>query len=239
MTSVRRVQCWSGPRNISTALMYSWGQRPDTTVIDEPFYAHYLSLDDRGHPGVAEVLKSQSTDADEVIRSVIFGPCPTPVLYIKQMAHHLKGVDRSHLRHTDNILLVRNPHKVLRSLSVQLPDCDLSDTGLVESVEVLDAILAEGAVPIVIESQALLRDPATMLAAVCERLDLEFDESMLTWPKGPKPSDGVWAPYWYHNVHRSTGFVSYQPKQESVPDRLLPVLNQALPLFERLVTYSV
>ena len=167
---VKRIQCWSGPRNISTALMYSWRQRADTTVYDEPFYGYYLNLDDRSHPGVADVLASQSTDADVVIRDVILGPCPTPVFYLKQMAHHLRGVDRSHLAKTENLLLVRDPTEMLASLSVQLPNCDLSDTGLVESVELLDAILDTGGSPLVIESQALLRDPPGVLAKVCEHV---------------------------------------------------------------------
>ncbi len=236
---VTRIQCWSGPRNISTALMYSWRQRADTTVYDEPFYAHYLSIDDRNHPGVAEVLASQSTDADEVIRDVILGPCPTPVFYMKQMAHHLKGVDRSHLRHTENILLVRHPREMLASLSIQLPGCDLSDTGLVESVVLLDAVLAEGGTPIVIDSRRLREDPAGVLARVCTRLGLEFDEAMLSWPVGPKPEDGAWAPHWYHNVHESTGFAPYQPSPHPLPARLEPVLEEAIKLYDRLAEYAV
>ena len=236
---MKRIQCWSGPRNISTALMYSWRQRADTTVYDEPFYAHYLSLDDRDHPGAAEVLASQSTDADAVIRDVILGDVATPVFYIKQMAHHLKGVDRSHLGQTENIILVRHPRDMLASLSVQLPHCELSDTGLVESVELLDAILAEGGDPIVIDSQTLLKDPAGVLTSVCERLGLTFDEAMLTWPVGPKPQDGAWAPYWYDKVHTSTGFASPRPSTHPVPDRLGPILNDAIPLFERLNHYAV
>lgn len=219
--------------------MYSWRQRGDTTVYDEPFYAHYLSLDDRDHPGAAEVIASQSTDADDVIRDVILGEVPTPVFYIKQMAHHLKGVDRSHLGQTENIILVRHPTEMLASLSVQLPHCELSDTGLTESVELLDAILAEGGTPIVIESQTLLKDPARVLAAVCERLGLEFDEAMLTWPAGPKPEDGAWAPHWYANVHKSTGFAPHQPSGHPVPARLGPILDEAIPLFERLNQYAV
>jgi hypothetical protein len=219
--------------------MYSWRQRADTTVYDEPFYAHYLSLDDRDHPGVAEVVASQSTDADEVIRDVILGEVPTPVFYIKQMAHHLKGVDRGHLGQTENIILVRHPREMLASLSVQLPHCNLSDTGLAESVELLDAILAEGGIPIVIESQTLLKDPAGVLAAVCARLGLEFDEAMLSWPAGPKPEDGAWAPHWYDTVHKSTGFAPYQPSGHPLPDRLGPILDEAIPLFERLNQYAV
>lgn len=219
--------------------MYSWRQRADTTVYDEPFYAHYLSLDDRDHPGAAEVIASQSTDADEVINEVILGEVPTPVFYIKQMAHHLKDVDRSHLGQTENIILVRHPREMLASLSIQLPHCELSDTGLTESVELLDAILAEGGTPIVIESQTLLKDPAGVLTAVCERLGLEFDEAMLSWPAGPKPEDGAWAPHWYDNVHTSTGFAPHRPSRHPVPARLGPILDEALPLFERLNQYAV
>jgi len=236
---VTRIQCWSGPRNISTALMYSWRQRPDTTVLDEPFYAHYLTVDDRGHPGVADTLASQANDADDVIRDVILGPCPTPVLYVKQMAHHLRGVDRSHLAHTENLLLTRDPQAMLASLSVQLPNCDLSDTGLVECVELLDAVLAQGGRPLVIESQTLLADPAGVLGGVCDHLGIEFDPAVLSWPAGPKPEDGVWARYWYDNVHRSTRFATPESKRRELPANLRPVLAQAMPLYERLSEYAV
>ncbi len=235
---VTRIQCWSGPRNISTALMYSWRQRADTSVYDEPLYAHYLTFDDRGHPGVQDILASQQLDANDVIRDVILGPCPTPVLYIKQMAHHLKGVDRAHLAHTENILLVRHPRDMLASLSVQLPDCELADTGLVESVELLDAILAAGGNPVVIETQALLKDPASVLSSVCDRIGLPFDPAALSWLAGPKPEDGAWAQHWYKNVHQSTGFTRYEPSKRSVPVQTESVLEQALPLYERLAEFA-
>lgn len=233
-----RIQCWSGPRNISTALMYSWRQRPDTTVVDEPFYAHYLTLDDRNHPGVEATLASQSQNAGEVIRNVILGPCPTPVLYLKQMAHHLRGVDRAHLAETTNVLLVRHPRDMLASLAVQLPGCDLDDTGLVEAVELLDAILEHGGKPLVIDSRSLLEDPAAVLGTVCEHAGIDFDPVVLSWPAGPKPEDGVWAKYWYESVHRSTGFAPYRPSPHPFPDHLQPVLDQAIPLYERLLEHA-
>jgi len=236
---VKRIQCWSGPRNISTALMYSFRQRPDTTVVDEPLYAHYLMVSGREHPGREDVLRSQDSDAATVIRDVILGPCPTPVLYIKQMAHHLRGIDRSHLAETENIILTRNPRAMLASVSVHMPHCDLSDTGLIESVELLDAVLAEGGNPVVIDSQDLLRDPAAVLSIVCDRLGIEFDESMLSWPKGPKPEDGAWAEFWYHRVRESTGFGPFEPSNRAMPDSLSDVLAEATPLYQRLSSYAI
>ena len=187
MQPVTRIQCWSGPRNVSTALMYAWRQRPDTTVYDEPFYAHYLNLTARDHPMFDEVVAAQSTDVSEVIDEVILGPVDTPVYFMKQMAHHLHGVPRGWLHRTENILLTRDPRDMLRSLSVQLPDCGLADTGLVEQVELLDAVLNDGGSPVVIDSRLLLEDPAGVLARVCERLGLKFDERCCHGRPDPNP----------------------------------------------------
>lgn len=238
-TSVLRIQCWSGPRNVSTALMYSFRQRPDTTVVDEPLYAHYLSEFDRGHPAAELAMASQSTDVAEVVQNVILGPCPTRVLFIKQMAHHLQGLDSSFLAETENILLTRDPRDMLPSLAVQLPSCGLADTGLVEQVDLIEAIVARGGTPLVVDSQSLLADPPGVLRAVCNGLGLGFDEAMLRWPAGAKPEDGAWAPEWYHNVHKSTGFGQYVAKTEPLPDHLIPVLEQAAPLYDRLQEFVV
>lgn len=237
--TVKRIQCWSGPRNVSTALMYSWRQRADTTVYDEPFYAHYLDQTARDHPMFDDVVAAQSTDPWEVIGEVILGPVDTPVYFLKQMAHHLQGIPEGWLHKTENILLTRDPHDMLRSLSVQLPDCGLADTGLTEQVELLDAVLADGGSPIVIDSRQLLEDPRGVLTRVCERLDLEFDEAMLSWPAGPKPEDGVWAPAWYASVHESTGFAPHRPSGHPMPERLGPILDEAVPLYERLLQHAL
>jgi len=236
-----RIQCWSGPRNISTAFMYAWAQRPDTTVVDEPLYAAYLARFDRGHPMVDAVLTAQSSDPRQVIEEVILGPCETPVLFMKQMAHHLRGLsDTSFLGMTENIFLIRHPDDMLRSLSVQLPDCDLDDTGLPEQVDVLVRVLAAGGHPVVVDSRSVLADPAGVLAAVCARIGLEFTDAMLSWPAGPKPYDGAWAPAWYANVHESTGFGAPRPsRHDPLPRRFEPILADALPLYERLAEYAV
>lgn len=235
-----RIQCWSGPRNISTAFMYAWAQRADTTVVDEPLYAAYLKRFDRGHPLTDEVLASQSHEPDMVIEQVILGPVETPVLFCKQMAHHLRGLDTGFLAATENLVLVRHPADMLRSLSVQLPTCELADTGLPEQVHLLDEIVAAGGRPLVVDSHAVLADPAGVLAATCERLGLAPDPAMLSWPAGPKPYDGVWAPAWYGNVHRSTGFGPPRPPSDTpLPEHLRTVLAEAEPLYRRLLAHSL
>lgn len=237
--TVTRISVWSGPRNVSTALMYSFHQRHDTTVVDEPLYAHYLVRSGVDHPGRAEVLAAQDSDGEAVIRDVVLGPVATQVLFLKNMAHHLGGLDWSFLTELTNVILTRHPAEMLPSLIQQVPHPDLEGTGLPVQVELLDYILDRGEDPLVIDSRLLLEDPAGMLASLCDRVGIPFDEAMLSWEAGPIPEDGVWAPYWYDSVHRSTGFSPYRPKRAEVPDRLRPLLAQALPLYERLVAYSL
>ena len=223
--------------------MYSWAQRPDTTVVDEPLYAAYLARYDRGHPMTAEVLAAQSNDPDEVVRDVVFGECDTPVLFLKQMAHHLRGLDdelvAELLGGTVNILLTRAPADMLASLSVQLPQCTLDDTGLPEQVELLEAALAAGGAPVVVDSAVLLSDPPAVLAELCERVGLAFDEAMLSWEAGPKPYDGAWAPAWYDNVHRTTGFGASRSHDNELSGRVLDVLAEAQPLYDRLAQFMI
>ncbi|HSJ35421.1 MAG TPA: sulfotransferase family protein [Acidimicrobiia bacterium] len=237
--TVTRISLWSGPRNVSTALMYSFRQRIDTTVVDEPLYAHYLERSGVEHPGRDEVLAAQDDDGERVVRDVILGPARTPVLFLKNMAHHLGGLDWAFLAELHNVILTRDPAEMLPSLIKQVPDPDLEGTGLPMQVALLDAILDEGDDPIVLDSRLLLTDPEGVLTRLCHRVGLEFDPVMLSWPAGPVPEDGVWAEHWYHSVHRSTGFAPYNPKSEEVPDHLRPLLAQAIPLYERLFAYAL
>lgn len=237
--SILRINCWSGPRNVSTALMYSFRQRADTTVVDEPLYGHYLRVTGREHPGRDEVLALIDTDGVAVVRDVILGGHDTPVLFCKQMAHHLVELDRSFLGSCRNVLLTRPPRDMLASLAVQLPDAGLSDTGLDTLVAILDWLVQNGERPLVIDAPALRNDPERVLRTVCERLGLAFDPAMLAWPAGPKPEDGVWAPYWYDAVHASTGFEPYTASPHPWPAHLDPVLADAQPLYERLLEHAV
>jgi hypothetical protein len=237
--TVTRISLWSGPRNVSTALMYSFRQRSDTTVVDEPLYAHYLLRSGVDHPGRDDVLAAQDNDGERVVRDVILGPSRTPVIFFKNMAHHLGGLDWAFLAELHNVILTRDPAEMLPSLIKQVPEPDLEGTGLPMQVALLDAVLDEGDDPIVLDSRLLLEDPEGVLTQLCHRVGLEFESAMLSWPTGPVPEDGVWAEHWYHTVHHSTGFAPYLPKDEEVPDRLRPLLAQAIPLYERLLAYAI
>ena len=227
----KRICLWSGPRNISTALMYSFAQRSDTAVIDEPLYAHYLHVTGAVHPGREAVLASMAVDGASVIRDVILGQCVTPVLFMKQMAHHLVDIDRGFLRETVNVLLIRDPRDMLPSLMKVIGVPVLKDTGLKVQADLLSELKAIGQSPPILDARELLRAPADVLSQLCIQLDLQFEESMLSWPRGGHPSDGVWAQHWYENVHRSTGFKPYRPKQEPFPAALKDVLSTCLPYY--------
>ena len=235
----RRINMWSGPRNLSTAMMYAWSQRADTTVVDEPLYAHYLHTSGRRHPGDDEVLTSQNPDGEAVVQDVLLADYDTSVVFFKQMAKHLVGLDRSFLNQGPNILLTRDPHDMLTSLQVHLPDATLEDTGYVDLAEILDDVLASGEQPVVVETVALLADPPGVLEQLCEAVGVAFDPAMLSWPAGPKPEDGVWAKYWYDGVHHSTGWKAHVAKDVDLLDNLKSVYEQARPLYERLLPYRL
>ena len=235
----KRINLWSGPRNVSTAVMYAFRERSDTSVVDEPLYAHYLCRTGVEHPVVQDVIKSQDTDGEAVVRDVLLGPSPTPVRFFKHMAHHLVELDTAFLGAMENILLTRDPEQMLPSLMKQVPNVEIEGTSLPMQVRLLDWILERGGRPVVIESKRLLTDPEGTLRAVCAHLELDWQPEMLSWDEGPKPEDGVWAPHWYHNVHRSTGFDPYREKTDPFPERLRALLEECIPLYERLIEYAI
>ena len=234
-----RINMWSSPRNLSTAMMYAWRQRQDTTVFDEPLYAHYLRVSGREHPGRADVLAAQNPQGHEVVRDVLLGTHDTPVVFFKQMAKHLVELDREFMTQGHNVLLTREPHDMLTSLQRQVPDATLADTGFVELCQILDDLQARGTTPVVVDTKRLLEDPPRVLHTLCKRLDLPWEDAMLTWPAGPKPEDGVWAPHWYDGVHKSTGWKPWAPKNAALTPAVRPVLDQAMPLYERLLPHCI
>jgi len=237
--STHRICLWSGPRNVSTALMYAFAQRNDTRVIDEPLYGHYLQVSGADHPGNDEVIAAMETDGQKVIQEVILGECNRPILFMKQMAHHLVEIDLAFLARTINVLLIRDPFDVLRSLINQIPKPVLHDTGIGIQADLLYRFQELGQDLLVLDSTYLLKDPAGVLSRLCQRIGIPFQESMLSWPVGGQPEDGVWAPYWYHNVHKSTGFQPYRPKTDPFPPRLEGLLAECRPLYETLKSHAI
>jgi len=234
-----RISLWSGPRNVSTALMYSFAQRADTLVVDEPLYGHYLRVSGADHPGKAEVMAAMECDGERVIKEVIFGECAKPVLFFKNMAHHLVELDLEFLHSLTNILLTRNPEEMLPSLAQNIPQPTLRDTGYDVQVRLLGKLLASGQMPPVLEARELLLNPSAILQQLCQQLKLPFDNAMLHWTTGGRPEDGVWAKYWYDGVHRSTAFAEYQPKTAPFPDHLRPLLAECKPYYEQLLKYAI
>ncbi len=237
LSSKRRIAVWSGPRNISTALMRSWENRADTVVCDEPLYAHYLMETGLLHPGREEVLASQERDWRKVAQALT-GEIPAGKWYYyqKQMAHHLlPGIGREWLLKLTNVLLIRDPAEMLISLIKVTPNPTVSDTGFPQLVE-LYAWLREstGVDPVVVDSRDVLCEPERHLRALCQALDVPFDLAMLAWPAGSRPTDGVWAKHWYGAVERSTAFVPYRPKTEPVPVELHQLLESCRSDYERL-----
>lgn len=237
---VRRISVWSGPRNVSTALMYAFRQRSDTRVFDEPLYGPYLATAAPDHPAREAVLAQLESDAARVIREVLLAPgSGEGVRFFKNMAHHLRGLDPSFLARLDNALLIRDPREMLPSLARQMTKPGLADTGFPEQVWLLERLLEEGRAPVVIDAKRLRLDPEGVLRRACDALDLPFEAAMLAWPAGPKPEDGPWAPHWYANVHASTGFTPFRPASQDVPGELDPVLQEAAPLYARLAAYAL
>lgn len=234
-----RICLWSAPRTVSTALMYSFAQRSDTRVVDEPLYAHYLRVSGAAHPGREEVLAAQENDGEKVVHDVVLGPCDRPVLFLKQMHKHLIGLDRGFLFEVENAFLIRDPAEVLRSFDQVVARPDPEEFGLDLQCELFDALAARGRKPPVIDSRELLLDPPGVLMELCERLGLAFDEAMLSWEAGGRPEDGVWAPHWYANVHRSTGFAPYKPKTGELPRHLGPVVESCRPYYEKLYRHAL
>lgn len=229
-----RVAMWSGPRNISTAMMRSWEHRTDTVVVDEPLYAAYLHATGLDHPGREDVIASQPTDWREAVAG-LSAPVDAAVHYAKHMTHHLlPGMPLDWVRDFRNVLLVRDPREVVASYVRSREACEPDDIGLLQQVRLLDELGDDGDLAPVIDAADFLRDPESHLKWMCEWLGIAFTERMLSWPAGPRDSDGVWAPYWYDAVLASTGFAPYRPRQVSLSPHDEAVAEACRPAYEQL-----
>ena len=225
---------WSGPRTVSTALMRAWENRPDTVVTDEPLYAFYLTATGLDHPGRDEVIASQPQDWRVVLRELTAGPLPpgVTIYYQKHMTHHLlPSVDRSALAGLRHAFLIRDPRSLLASYARVRSAPTLADLGLRQQAEIFEEFGGP-----VLDSADLLAAPGPALRALCAALGVPFSAAMLSWPPGPRASDGVWAPYWYDSVRRSTGFVPVTGPvtPPGLDPALEPLLDECMPYYEKL-----
>lgn len=230
----------SGPRNLSTAIMYAFDNRKDTLSVDEPFYAHYLSTHPKvKHPGRSDIINSQSTNASTVLEQVYTLAEDTPYLFIKNMAHHIEGFDLSWMHQMQNIFLIRNPERLINSFAKVIDNPTLKDIGLKKEYELYQHLKKQGKNSIVVDSGDLLNDPERILSKICDALQIKFTKEMLSWSAGSREIDGVWAPHWYGNVHKSTGFSPQKTSNEAMPKRYQSLLDEAMPYYQALYKQAI
>lgn len=235
-----QIAMWSGPRNLSTAMMYAFLNRGDTAAVDEPFYAAYLAATGLEHPMRDDILAAQPQDPEAVIEGLLRPPPGKAHLYQKHMAQHmLPEIPRDWLGEVANVFLIRAPERVIASFSAKYPAPRLEDIGLRQQAELYDLACAMGQDPVVVDAADIRAAPEAMLRTLCARLGLGFTPAMLSWPAGPRAEDGVWAPVWYGAVHRSTGFAP----PETAPVRLTragrALARAARPFYDHLYAHRL
>jgi hypothetical protein len=218
--------------------MYSFAQRTDTRVVDEPFYGYYLSIRPVGHPGREEIVATMETNPRLIVESLL-SEIERPVLFIKNMAHHLIDIEDRFLRSVRNVFLIRHPRQLIASFAQVIPEPTMNDIGITKQHELYEQARSYGEEPLVLDSGELLRDPEAILRKLCAALGIPFTGAMLSWEPGPIPEDGIWAKYWYGNVHRSRGFEVQHSSNRPFPDRLRPLLDEALPVYDVMFRCSI
>tara|TARA_A100001015_G_C14958239_1_gene699714 strand:+ start:713 stop:1378 length:666 start_codon:yes stop_codon:yes gene_type:complete len=218
--------------------MYSFGQRSDTTIVDEPLYAHYLCSTSAKeyHPGSKEVLLFQENNGEKAVKNMMSDVFETPVVFFKHMTHHLINLDKSFLKETENIILTRDPKEMITSFIKQIPNPVITDTGYPQHLELLNYLAEIGKSPLIVDSKDLLLNPKKKLTELCSYLNIPFQDAMLKWEAGPRKEDGVWAKYWYHNVHKSKDFQLYQAKNEPIPESLMSLYQECDRIYKQLIS---
>jgi len=235
----KRICLWSSPRNLSTALMYAFAQRKDTLAVDEPLYAHYLRVTNADHPGKEEILQSQEQDGAKVIAQITDGDYEKPVLFFKQMTHHLVDIDWNFLSKTLNIIYIRDPKQIISSYAQVRKEVHMDDIGIAAQWQLYQYLQNNRCACVVLDSGELLKNPENVLHQLCNALQIPFDEAMLHWAAGPKKEDGIWAKYWYANVHQSTGFEKQPTSNRTLPSYLGPLYNESKVYYDLLYPHSI
>lgn len=235
---MKHICLWSSPRNVSTAFMYSFAQRSDTLVIDEPLYAHYLLQSYVTHPGQEEILESQNGDGNQVMAEILKINQPD-IVFCKQMTHHLINMDRHFLSQTYNLIFIRDPKAIIHSYNKVIPNPTIDDIGIKMQHELLTELKLKNAHFLVIDSADLLRNPEAFLRKLCFTLEISFDKKMLKWEKGARKEDGIWAKYWYSNLHQSTQFAPFEEKEIALSKENQKVYEACIPYYNKLIKHKL
>jgi hypothetical protein len=237
-----RIAMWSGPRNISTAMMRAWGNRDDTIVIDEPFYAYYLKVTAIEHPGADEVISTGETDWRKIVTHLT-GPIANGkrIFFQKQMTHHLlPEIDREWVGRVTNCFLIRDPREVINSYINKREDPALEDLGFVQQAEIFDFVRTRtNGVPPVVDAKDVLQNPERTLRLLCEAIGVQFSKSMLSWPPGLRDTDGIWAKHWYSEVEKTTSFQPYHPKYYELPEKFSELYERCRNCYEKLYQHRL
>jgi len=236
-----QIACWSGPRNLSTAMMYSFGARADFGVWDEPYYAAYLHHSGLDHPMGAAIMAADETDTDKLAqRCAMPDPAGHTHFYQKHLCHHMLGeFDTSWMNTARHVFLIRHPARVLASYAKKRENPTLNDIGFTQQTLLFDQAASLGLHPVVVDSFDVRRDPKAALTRLCEAIGLPFDPAMLEWNKGGHPSDGVWASHWYDAVHNSTGFAGPEGPLPKLEPALQDICEQALPHYNAMKARAI
>ncbi len=238
--STTRICLWSSPRNVSTAFMYSFAQRKDTTVLDEPLYGYYLQQSNANHPGKDEIITDMECDGNKVIENVLLTSYPTPVAFFKHMTHHMVGnISHDFMSKMFNLFFIRDPKLILNSYAKVIEKPTLYDIGIELQIKYLNIAIENNYPYTVLDSADLLRNPEQTLKKLCEVIAIPFDKNMLRWKAGKRIEDGIWAKYWYNNVHNSSGFEKYSESKIELPKNLEDIYLKAKPHFDFLKQHSL
>jgi hypothetical protein len=234
---------WSGPRNISTAMMRAWGNRADTVVIDEPLYPYYLKATGKKHPGAEEVIGTGETDWRKIVARLTEEPIPfgKTIFFQKHMTHHLlPEIGREWIVHLTNCFLIRDPREVILSYVKKNPDPGLEDVGFIQQFEIFQFVRERTAsVPPLVDARDLLENPERLLRLLCDAVGVSFEQAMLSWPAGLRDTDGIWAKHWYNEVARSTSLQPYKTPGGAVPKHLGEIHERCRECYERMYAFRL
>ena len=235
------INLWSGPRNISTALMRSFENRMDTNVIDEPFYAYYLKTTGLKHPMYEEIIQNYETKKDQIIKNLINNNNNNKITLIKHMTHHITdNVNIDWIKNTKNFFLIRHPKKVINSYIKKNTLKNINDLGFNEQLRIFNFVKSFSEKnPIVINANKLLANPETILKKLCNKMAIKFDKNMINWPKGKRSSDGIWSIVWYHNVINSYKFEKENDENIKIPNKYKNIFDKCLEIYLKIDKYSI